>query len=443
MPEARMRLFAADIGEAHARRASAACERIGSGDTWDVVRLEGPACVCALRFAGPWQTPGLVLRCLWDGEEAPSVEVPLAAFLGGGQRVASALLSATPGGPAEVRVPMPFARGARLEIVNLGDAVELASPLRVQVDYEVVRPEDARQPPVTFHAQWFRTPDSPPGRPLQACRATGHGAYLGCLVSPGPGTEGPLAAVRDLVWVDGEGRAQALGTETLPVAEEAGAAGQAIWPGPFEGLTPEGPEAGAYRFESDRPLAFRSSLWVCLPGQPAGATAVGLWHQHEPHREALAPLAPEHLADPRAPSREQPPRAQERVEWLVGEGDHKVVSHNHLLDLSALAGGGSPVVLQATLTCAETRSAHLYLSYEGLVRVLFDGALLFERERSGGFGLDPIAMMIPAGQHTVQLELTQGMLTCGAWLVGFRVANSEGRTQQDVSFAEHPGVPEV
>jgi hypothetical protein len=431
--------FSADIGDPRARRMVRLCEHLAPGEAWLLADLAGPACVRVLRFAAGWQMPGLVLRCTWDDEAAPSVEVPLLDLLGGGQPVQAPVLWAVPGGPAELRIPMPFIRTGRLEVLNLGgQPVTAECPLAAQVDYQALKAEEVRVAPATLHAQWVRPAERLAGRPLPACRATGYGAYLGCTVRL-PATEAePLAALNDLLWVDGEGRSQVLAAGHQPAGAPV-----AIPPGPCEGFTPG---AGCYRFYADAPVVFRHSLTALLPGLPPVATAVSFWHQFEPHRERLVALAPEHLADVAGASRALPTGAQERVEWLLGEGDRKLVAHDHLLDLSALqaAKGDSTAVLSATFVCAETRSARLYLSYEGHARLSLDGRLLSERERVGGFGSDPIATMVAAGEHTVRLETTyRADATCGAWLLGFRVANSEGRTLQDVAFRDFEQIPEA
>ena len=99
-----------------------------------------------------------VLRMYWDGEAAPSVEAPLGDFFGMGHGVSRNFSSAAFSmNPHEGRgfccyFPMPFARGARLEIENMSAA---SLGFYFYVDYE----EIPALPNISgyFHAQYRRT----------------------------------------------------------------------------------------------------------------------------------------------------------------------------------------------------------------------------------------------------------------------------------------------
>src|SRR5262245_61027939 len=78
----------------------------------------------------------LVLRFAWDGEAQPSVECPFGDFFGApfGREVAyDAAPMGIVGGGFLSRWPMPYAAGARLEILNDGNAT--IDPLFYQVTY--------------------------------------------------------------------------------------------------------------------------------------------------------------------------------------------------------------------------------------------------------------------------------------------------------------------
>ena len=52
--------------------------------------------------------------------------------------------------------------------------------------------------------------------------------------------------------------------------------------------------------------------------------------------------------------------------------------------------------------------------------------------------------MLPAGETSVRIENSNRMNTTGyAWIVGFRVANTEGRTIEEMEFATYPDIPEA
>ena len=110
----------------------------------------------------------IVLRMYWDDEPYPSVETPLGDFfgLGHGQvfTYQCALFSTStnygtgiggtdgPGVAMNCWVPMPFAKRARIEIVN-----EQEVPIRAfyfYIDYQ--KHESLGPSPVYFHAKWRR-----------------------------------------------------------------------------------------------------------------------------------------------------------------------------------------------------------------------------------------------------------------------------------------------
>src|SRR5262245_18462708 len=57
---------------------------VGPGDTAVLMDVEGAGCIthfyCALVFPDPADYRAAILRCYWDGETTPSVEVPLGDF---------------------------------------------------------------------------------------------------------------------------------------------------------------------------------------------------------------------------------------------------------------------------------------------------------------------------------------------------------------------------
>lgn len=97
-----------------------------------------------------------VLRMSWDGEDTPSVEVPLGDFfaLGHGARynVNSLPVSVNPSGGMNCYWPMPFASRCRISIENQRD--QDLGGFFYQIDYELRDiPDDAAR----FHAQWRRS----------------------------------------------------------------------------------------------------------------------------------------------------------------------------------------------------------------------------------------------------------------------------------------------
>lgn len=100
----------------------------------------------------------LILRMYWDGSDEPAVEVPVGDFFcqGWGRfaQVNSSRIAVNPHGGFNSYWPMPFAKGARIELENLR---EIPVIVYYQVDYEVGEPDETAY----FHAQWRRS------RPVQ------------------------------------------------------------------------------------------------------------------------------------------------------------------------------------------------------------------------------------------------------------------------------------
>lgn len=140
---------------------------VGPGDTAVLLEYDGPGCVthlyCALAFPELTDYRDAILRCFWDGETTPSVEVPLGDFFTLAHArvrfVCSALVAVNPGFGSShglhAYFPMPFSRGARITLEHRGDR-PLGGALPAfwyHVDYETYErdlPDDA----LRFHAQW-------------------------------------------------------------------------------------------------------------------------------------------------------------------------------------------------------------------------------------------------------------------------------------------------
>ena len=140
------------------------------GQTWKVspcITLEPKSDVTLANIKGPgaiqhiWITVNpaewrrLILRCYWDNEKTPSVEVPLGDFFCNGWcdpcLVNSLAVAVNPRGGLNSYWEMPFRKSANITIESLSD--EKIEGLYYQIDYTLTDiPEDAAY----FHAQWRR-----------------------------------------------------------------------------------------------------------------------------------------------------------------------------------------------------------------------------------------------------------------------------------------------
>lgn len=428
------------ISEPRQRRVALLRPSLSPGEVWPVANLAGPRVITRLWLGPSCSLPGVVLRCYWDEDAAPSIELPVSDLLGGGV-LDSQALGATANGGLALRLPMPFLRQARVEVANAStDTLQPDEPFAVHLDYDVHKPEELPHSPGMLHAQWNRETLSGAG-PHNFCfaRAQGQGAFVGAVLQVRP-------SFADVDWqeltgelhvIDGLGRTHALsGTRAADYFEGIAQQAEGHW--------------SLRRFHLGAPLRFRSSLFSQV-GVPAGdCRSIAFWYQHEPHRDFMTPLDTEALtpeARLSAGTRDLPPGPQETIEWLCGDGARKVVSRLSVLDLNEYRSASERFqdgeeVLWTTFHCPETRSGQLYVSYDDRVRITLNDRVVFERERTDGFGLDPVAVMIPAGENKIRIETTNTMNTnAHTWVIGFRIANSEGRTIEQMEFATYPAIP--
>lgn len=127
---------------------------IEAGETYTIAEMEGPGAVKQM-----WMTPTdnwrfAIMRIYWDGEEEPSVEVPLGDFFGVGwgehHQISSLPIGVNPGSSFNSHWVMPFREDAKITIENIAE-----EPMRLfyQINYSLTDvPDDAAY----FHAQFRR-----------------------------------------------------------------------------------------------------------------------------------------------------------------------------------------------------------------------------------------------------------------------------------------------
>jgi hypothetical protein len=298
------------------------------GQGWKVspsIDIAGRSTVTLADIAGPgaiqhlWITVDpkawrqLVLRCSWDDEPTPSVEVPLGDFFCCGWctrvNVNSLPVAVNPAGGFNAYWEMPFRKRARLSIENTGhDAVR---HFFYQVDYALTEVSADR---AYFHAQWRRSNPVPFGEVhtlLDGVEGEGH--YVGTYLAWGVNNAG--------WWGEGEIKFYLDGDEDWPTICGTGTEDYfgGAWcfefpPGrygtystPFLGLpqviTPDGlyrsqQRFGMYRWHVLDPIRFKRDLRVTIQalgwraaqeGKPRylplqdDIASTAFWYQAEPH----------------------------------------------------------------------------------------------------------------------------------------------------------------
>jgi hypothetical protein len=314
--------------------------RIPAGAT--VTLLDQPGAGCITRIYVALIAPELsdyrdgILRCFWDGEDTPSVEVPLGDFFGVThgriREYASFFTTVNPGMGASPGLnayfPMPFGAGARIEIENRAGTA-LGGPLGM-VWYHIEYERHDEPPPddvLRFHAQYRQErPTVPAMEPHDtqlhdgvnvdgaanyvALEATGAGQMVGLVLEVENVAGGWYGEGDDMVFVDGDAwppRIHGTGHEEV---FGSGACTLREYTRPYAGFhLVERPDfgglVGMYRWYVADPIHFGRSLrWTIEHGHANNFannySSVAYWYQTEPHapfpalpeRDAMRPPLP-------------------------------------------------------------------------------------------------------------------------------------------------------
>jgi hypothetical protein len=284
---------------------------LAAGQTLRLCELEGRGRIVRLWLTLPVLGRGpvlkdTILRMYWDGESAPSVEVPLGDFFGAAFGKPVHIVSdrvLIVGGGYLSRFEMPFNEKAILEISNDGRGA--VRNLFFQIGYyeEPTRPE--REP--TLHAQFRRENPTTPGQAFSLLEARGKGWFAGMKMDIENRAWWLKPPLRDIPLPRGFGLGVLEGWETIIVDNESASAitgtgtedyfsgGFYFKQAPFStstfGCTKRSFLLGrvsAYRFHVDDPIYFSRSIDVTmdhgLRNSMAGDySSVAYWYQDEPH----------------------------------------------------------------------------------------------------------------------------------------------------------------
>jgi hypothetical protein len=281
----------------------------------------------------------IVLQAWWDGEETPSIKVPVGDFFGVGHaqtRNFSALplqMSPQDGKGFNCWFPMPFARSARIT-ASSECGVEVLFYYYIDYQQYDALPEGLGY----FHAQWRRENPadgvSDEGMTNEEyefggynetgagnyviLEARGRGHYVGCNMNYhnlrlteqwnwyGEGD--------DMIFVDGEAFPPSLhGTGTEDYFNTAWCPDQE-YSSPYHGITMGGGpnwsgKISLYRFHIEDPVCFRESIRVSIEHghnnhRSDDISSTAYWYQTEPHQ-------PFDLA----PVNQRVPRPDDPAEW--------------------------------------------------------------------------------------------------------------------------------
>jgi hypothetical protein len=286
-------------------------KQVSSGDTTggntDFVAIPAGATVVIADLKGPGVIVGMwctvaspdthflrrtVLRCYWDGESAPSVEVPLGDFFGTGfqyKQYVTQYLGMSSGG-YYCYFPMPFNGSARIEVGN--ETGEEITSFYYHIDYQQLsRP---LEPDVAyFHAAWHREPRTNPHHSYTVLEAEGRGHFVGLNMSmQSYNNDTQYLEGDEEVFVDGEARPSIAGTGTEDYFNSGWYFNQGEFAAPYHGLIVKDTKLqriAAYRFHILDAIPFARSLKFNIEHgdqnvEIADYSSTAYWYQIEPHK---------------------------------------------------------------------------------------------------------------------------------------------------------------
>ncbi len=269
--------------------------------TTTLMDVSGPGCIQHIWMTFDWKKAwNIVVRMYWDGEQEPSVEVPLTYLFCNAYDPAADIVSlpvnVNPTNGCNVFFPMPFRRHARITVENL--AAERFHSYFYTINYVLT---DVADDEAYFHAQYRRTN---PVRYLDdytlvdGIRGAGH--YVGTYMAWQQNNSKWWGEGEIKMFLDGDGEYPTIcGTGTEDYFGGAWAFGR-NYTAPFMGYPSgrcdctAGNRHSLYRFHVMDPVRFHADLRVTMQaiGWREGSrylplqddiSSVVYWYQADPH----------------------------------------------------------------------------------------------------------------------------------------------------------------
>lgn len=180
-------------GQAHGGRKGSPMRNLAPGERIQLADIDGPGCIRHVWMTFP-PAPPQDMRAVWmevfyDGAAEPSISVPCLDFFGlshgRATAFASALTSAQEGRGFNAYFPMPFAKRARVELVN---SASRPMPFYYQIDYTL---EPVPDQSGYLHVAFRRENPTTLKRDFVIAEGLkGPGRFLGCVVGVRPFKDG-------------------------------------------------------------------------------------------------------------------------------------------------------------------------------------------------------------------------------------------------------------
>jgi D-arabinan exo alpha-(1,3)/(1,5)-arabinofuranosidase (non-reducing end) len=226
-----------------------------------VATIGGPGQIVGLRIKAPGLEPAdldrIRLQIHWDEEAAPAVDVPLGVTWGcrfGRRPFAGLALGAMPDGTLYLRLPMPYRRSARVDLLNAG----APQPVSAEVFYDSGPvSEGARM----LHAAFVERTVAGQTR-LRLLQAAGAGHLAGLVLDLDSASGSDALEGDEFITADGAALHKGTGTEDFFNADwsfEGGPRSLPLHGAPFVSLGSMR-DVAAYRFLVPDAVPFRQSL---------------------------------------------------------------------------------------------------------------------------------------------------------------------------------------
>ncbi len=180
---------------------------LAAGEKVVLLDVDGPGTIRHIwmtTLSEPWVLRSAVVRAYWDDQAHPSIEAPLGDLFGFAHGAVvpyqSAVHSVGVKAALNLWLPMPFTRGARIELANEGAS---AMPLFYQVDFTQgdLHAEDVGR----LHVLFRRENPTALGRDFELLpKRSGMGRYLGAVIGVRALSEGWWGEGEMKVHLDGD-----------------------------------------------------------------------------------------------------------------------------------------------------------------------------------------------------------------------------------------------
>jgi hypothetical protein len=408
--------------------------RLAPGQMFEFPELKGPGVINHIWFTshagGVNELDALSLRIYWDGRPEPGVEVPVGQFFAVGQGrpnvVESLPVQVSPSGSLTCYWPMPFARSARIVVVN--DNPDRSTGLYWQVDWT----ELPSLPAETgyFHARYRQEHPAVMGRDYLIADIQGQGQYAGTVMSVTMAQDGWFGEGDDFFYIDGEAIPSLQGTGSEDYFNDAWGfrTRSSVWFGQprWQGWS-AGDEGICYRWHVLDPVNFTRSLKVTMEHKGNRALGEDAWYIERP--DFFSSIAFWYQIGEPMPFGRLPSWHERRVPWEI---HHLVRSFRgaRASDGSKVAVsttgffGGRPALVWSGMAADAGLLLPFTVTIEGrfaLRLTAFCGAGLYDIELDGAAAVERVDF---SAEEESDLLLGTHALKAGEHTLGFRAVNA-------------------